>query len=105
MITVSTFMSYMHCVFSIPYNWAKFSLHIDISELWAAYQSWRKVIRTKQKMWGIFLIKLKSLGPIDHKFHGHGENDGFVLYEYIIKQVIGFCKYTNISVMKKSQIK
>ena len=25
--------------------------------------------------------KLKSLGPIDRKFHGHGENDRFVLYE------------------------
>ena len=24
---------------------------------------------------------LKSLGPIDRKFHGH-RNDGFVLYEY-----------------------
>ena len=31
-------------------------------------------------------IYLKSLGPIDRKFHGHGENDGFVLYEYIMKQ-------------------
>ena len=29
------------------------------------------------------IISLKSLGPIDRKFHGHGENDGFVLYEYI----------------------
>ena len=28
---------------------------------------------------------LKSLGPIDRKFHGHGKNDEFVLYEYIIK--------------------
>ena len=44
---------------------------------------------------------LKSLGPIDRKFHGHGKNDGFVLYEYIIKQCSSFCKYTNISVMKK----
>ena len=33
---------------------------------------------------------LKSLGPIDRKFHGHCENDGFVLYEYIIKQFIVF---------------
>ena len=49
---------------------------------------------------------VKSLGPIDRKFHGHGENDGFVLYEYIIKQFSSFCKYTNISVMKKKcQIK
>ena len=44
---------------------------------------------------------LKSLGPIDRKFQGHGENDGFVLYEYIIKQLSSFCKYTNNSVMKK----
>ena len=48
---------------------------------------------------------LKSLGPIDGKFHGHSENDGFVLYEYIIKQFSSFCKHTNISVMKKGQIK
>ena len=44
---------------------------------------------------------LKSLGPIDHKFHGHGENDGFVLYEYIIQQCSIFFKYTNISITKK----
>ena len=37
-----------------------------------------------------------SLGPIGRKFHGHDENDGFVLYEYIIKQCNTFCKYTNI---------
>ena len=43
---------------------------------------------------------LKSLGPIDHKFHGHSQNDGFVLYEYIIKQCSSFCKYTNIIVMR-----
>ena len=47
------------------------------------------------------LNNLKSLGPIDRKFHGHGENDGFVLYEYIIKQFSSSCKHTNISVMKK----
>ena len=44
---------------------------------------------------------LKSLGPIDRKFHGHGENYGIVLYEYIMKQFSSFCKYTNIGVMKK----
>ena len=49
---------------------------------------------------------LKSLSPIDRKFHGHGENDGFVLYEHIIKQFSGFCKHTNISDFKKNcQIK
>ena len=47
------------------------------------------------------LYYLKSLGPIDRKFHGHGENDGFVLYEYIIKQFSSFCKHTNISDLKK----
>ena len=51
---------------------------------------------------GIHVVCLKSLGPIDRKFHGHGENDGFVLYEYIITQFISFCKYINISVMKKN---
>ena len=50
--------------------------------------------------------QLKSLGPIDRKFHGHGEKDGIVLYEYIIKQFSGFCKHTNISDLKKNcQIK
>ena len=49
-------------------------------------------------------IDLKSVGPIDRKFHGHGENDGFVLYGYIIKQFSSFCKYTNISVMIKNVI-
>ena len=54
------------------------------------------------KKWDAFLTKtLKSLGPIDCKFHGQGENDGFVLYEYIIKQFSSFCKYTNISGMEK----
>ena len=49
---------------------------------------------------------VKSLGPIDRKFHGHGENDGFVLYEHIIKQFSSFCKHTNISDLKKNcQIK
>ena len=43
---------------------------------------------------------LKSLGPIGRKFHAHGENDGFVLYEYLIKLCNCFCKYTNISLTK-----
>ena len=29
---------------------------------------------------------LKSPGQIDHKFHGHDKNDGFVLHEYIINK-------------------
>ena len=45
--------------------------------------------------------KLKSLGPIDRKFHGLGKNIGFVWYEYIIKQCSSFCKYTNTSAIKK----
>ena len=44
---------------------------------------------------------LKSLGLIDRKFHGHGKNDGFVLYENTLNNAVVFCKYTNISVMKK----
>ena len=35
---------------------------------------------------------LKSLGPIHRKFYRHGKNDGFVLYEYVIKQCSSFCK-------------
>ena len=48
---------------------------------------------------------LKSLGPIDRKFHRHGENDGFVLYEHIIKQFSSFCKHTNISDLKEKIVK
>ena len=33
---------------------------------------------------------LKSLGPIDRKFQGHGEKDGFVLNEYIINNFVVF---------------
>ena len=44
---------------------------------------------------------LKSLGPIDRKFYGHGEIDGFVLCEYVIKQCSTFREYTNINVMKE----
>ena len=47
-------------------------------------------------------IYLKSLGPIDRKFRGHGKNDGFALYEYIIKQCSSFCKYTNISIKENN---
>ena len=78
---------------SLPQNkWANF------------YQTWHQAsigegYRTSPG-WGN--ITLKSLGPIDRKFYGHGEKDGFVLYEYIIKQFSSFCKYTNISVMKKN---
>ena len=39
-------------------------------------------------------MTIKSLGPIDCKFRGHGKNDGYVLYEYIIKQCSNFSKYT-----------
>ena len=37
---------------------------------------------------GSYIINksLKSQDPIDRKFHGHGKNDGFVLYEYIIEK-------------------
>ena len=48
-------------------------------------------------------VYLKLLGPIDRKFNGQSKNDEFVLYEYIIKQCSSFCKYTNISVMKKKK--
>ena len=43
---------------------------------------------------------LKPLGPIDCKFHGHRENDGFVLCEYRIKQYSSFRKYTNMKIKK-----
>ena len=33
---------------------------------------------------------LKSLGPIDRKFHGHGKNDEFVLYEYLLNNAVVF---------------
>ena len=44
---------------------------------------------------------LKSLGPIDHKFHRHCKNDGFVLYEYMIKQ----CSIQTSELWKKYQRK
>ena len=47
-------------------------------------------------------LNLKSIGPIDRNFHGHGENDGIVLNEFIIKKKCSrFCKYTNINIIKK----
>ena len=49
----------------------------------------------------LFCVMLKSLVPIDRKFHGHDKKDEFVLYKYIIKQCSSFCKYTDIRVMKK----
>ena len=57
----------------------------DIPDLDVGYKKSKK-----SKMKEELLIQrqtqlLKSLGPIDRKFHGHGENDGFVLYEHIIK--------------------
>ena len=61
------------------------------------YKIWRSLHITFNH-----LKRLKSLGPIDRKFYGHGKNDGFVLFEFIIKQCSSFCKYTNISVMKKN---
>ena len=51
------------------------------------------------------VVPLDGGRPIDRRFHGHGENDGFVLYEYIIKQVISFCKYKHQRYEKKCQIK
>ena len=53
----------------------------------------------------IKLKYLKSLGPIDCKFHGHYKNDGFFFNEYKIKQFSSVCKYANISVMKKKRSK
>ena len=48
-----------------------------------------------------FLYHLKSLGPIDRKFHGHGEKDGIVLYEYIIKQFSSLQTYEHQRFEKK----
>ena len=61
----------------------------------------REIISRKNMKYWYQQHVLKSLGPIDRKFHDHGKNDGFVFYEFIIKQCSSFCKYTNISVMKK----
>ena len=58
-----------------------------------------------QTLADLLLTCLKSLGPIDRKFHGHGETMDLSRI-YIIKQCSSFCKYKNISVMKnKCQIK
>ena len=57
--------------------------------------------KEKTLLFFLRITKLKSLGLIDRKFHGHGENNGFVLFEHIIKQFSSFCKHTNISDLKK----
>ena len=44
---------------------------------------------------------LKSQGPIDRKFHGHGKNYGFVLYEYIFKQRSSFWNTQTSGLWKK----
>ena len=80
----------------ISINEISFYFHIQANKIYIYTNDNKKIIM-------IFL--LKSLGPIDRKFHGHGENDGFVLYEYIIKQCSSLCKYTNISVMGKKSNK
>ena len=41
--------------------------------------------------------RLKSLGSIDRKFRGHGKNDGFVLYEYIIHVQFRHVNHSEIS--------
>ena len=46
----------------------------------------------------MLIIKI-AIGRIDRKIHGHGENDGFVLYDFIFSNEVVFCKYTNFSVM------
>ena len=46
-------------------------------------------------------IYLKSLGPNDRTFYGHGKNDGFVLYEYIIKQCVSFLQIYKYQPYKK----
>ena len=59
------------------------------------YKISRKSVERFQRSW--MTNGFKSLGLINRKFHAHGKNDGFVLYEYIIKQCSSYCKYTNIS--------
>ena len=75
-----------------------YSQHIDTNMYW---HSQRAIIVHYVLVIYFDVRPLKSLGPIDRKFHGHGKNDGFELHEYIIKQCSSFCKYSNISVMKK----
>ena len=49
-------------------------------------------------------IKLKLLGPIDRNFYGPGENDGFVLYEYLNNSVV-FANIQTSALWNKCQIK
>ena len=44
---------------------------------------------------------LKSLGPIDRKFHGHGKNDRFVLYEILSNNAVLLQKYKHQRYEKK----
>ena len=55
----------------------------------------------KQRQFSLKDGCLKSLGPIDRKFHGHGENDGFVLYEYIINNAVVFANIQTSALWKK----
>ena len=48
---------------------------------------------------------IKSLGPIDRKFHEHGKNDGFVLYEYKIKPCSSFLRIYKHQELWKKKIK
>ena len=50
---------------------------------------WLDIVMLARSCWPVVL---KSLGPIDRKFHRHSENDGFVLSEYVIKQFSTFSK-------------
>ena len=44
---------------------------------------------------------LKSPGMIDRKCHGHGENDGFVLYDFLIKESSSFTNIQTSALRKK----
>ena len=50
-------------------------------------------------------VTLKSLVPIDRKFHGHGENDGFVLYEYKLNNAVVFANIQTSAFWKQCQVK
>ena len=50
-----------------------------------------------------YTIKL-SLGPIDRKFHGHDENDRFVLIEYIyFNNAVNFANIQTSTLWNKSK--
>ena len=77
-------------------------IYVVLMRLCNLFKNSKKYMIKMTSLKSRFIRKIsKSLGLIDRKFFEQGENDGFVLCEYIIKQCSTFCKYTHMNVMKE----